>query len=231
MKTLAGLFLFSAAAISYGQSLPDCRSANLPVGSACTYVGTTLPKQTYIGDIALPSSEHVRMSEPFGSSVIAPSATGPFSGASVGGMFTAQAETLGFKSLVSSGVKVFANKQWSDLRGVDARFTAVEFSLGNVGTLAGNNHTAAFAVGPRVQHSFGPVTPYAEALVGVVHQYYWGMTESGVVGVSVRLSRHLSLIPADAEYRYASFQKSTATQNPRRGRIEFSAGMSYRFGM
>ncbi len=220
---------FGTATAMQAQSLPDCRADHLQVGASCTFEGTTLPKQKYLGEITLPSSDHVRLTEPFPAFVAppAPSLSHPIS---IGALFTVQTETLGYKAYVSSGVKAFANKQWSDLRGVEVRGTAVEFALGSVGLAPGNNHTAAVAAGPRISHSFGRVSPYGSVLLGVAHQYYYGMTESAVAGVSVRLSKHFSLIPVDGEYRYVSLQKSTALANPRRGRIEFSGGLVYSFG-
>jgi hypothetical protein len=227
---LALLTLLGAATTLAAQTLPDCRSANLAIGAQCIFDGTTLPKQQYLGEISLPSSDHVRMTEPFAVYPPAPVAPRLYPFTAIGGAFTVQSETLGYKALVSSGGKGFGFRQWSDLRGLELRGTAVEFSLGGLGYLAGNNHTVAIAVGPRIQHPFGRVTPYGEILVGFIHQYYYGMTEGGVFGASVRLNNHLSLVPADVEYRYASLQDSTRLQNPRRGRIELSTGLTYRFG-
>ncbi len=228
-KRLPLLTLLAAATSLHAQSLPDCRTPDLPIGAPCNFYGTTLAKQQNIGEITLPSSEHVRMTEPYQLHPLPPVVERAYS-FSVGGLFTTQTETLGYKRFVSSGFKVFGTKQWSDWRGVDLRGTVVEFGLGDLGIAPGNNHTVAAAVGPRVQHSFGRVSPYGEILVGALHQYYYGMSESGVVGASVRLSNRFSLVPADVEYRYASLQSSTALRNPRRGRIELAAGLVYSFG-
>lgn len=228
MKTLFAFTLLAAVSTLHAQSVPDCRSPDLPAGAQCKYAGTTLPIQKSLGDIALPPSQHARVTEPFGPSAIAPSVTG-LHAFQVGAMFTVQTETLGFKRYVSAGGKVFAAKQWSDWRGLAVRGTAVETGLG-IGLDAGNNHTLAVAAGPRVEHTFGRVTPYGEALVGFVHQYYYGLNTSGIFGVSMRLNHRLSFVPADVEYRYASLQDSTATANPRRGRIELSSGLIFNFG-
>jgi hypothetical protein len=228
MKILTMLSFLGAVTTLNAQSLPDCRIPNLPIGAQCNYIGTTLPVQKTIGDISLPSSDQVRMTEPLGTSAIeAPVAGGH--AFTVGGLFTVQTETLGYKRYVSGGFKGTGSKQWSDWRGLEVRGSAIEFGLG-FGIDAGNNHTIAIAAGPRIEHTWGRVTPYGEALVGFLHQYYYGMSESGVFGASLRLSDRLSFVPADVEYRYASLQDSTVLRNPRRGRIELTSGMVYRFG-
>ncbi len=234
MKMIVMLTVLGASGSLAAQSLPDCRMPNLSIGTQCTFQGTTLPIQRIIGDVSLPSSEQVRMTEPVPSATamntIALRSSGRLYGTSVGAVYTVQSETFNYATHVSDGFKVFATKQWSDWRGIDVRATFIESGAIGVGFLPGNNHTAAGAAGPRIQHSFGPVTPYGEILIGALHQYYYGMSEGAVAGVSIKVSKHFSLVPADVEYRYASFQSSTPTENPRRGRIELSTGFRYHFG-
>ena len=246
MKALArmalfGAALFGAATILHAQSntLPDCRQPNLVAGEQCVYHNTQLPVQKYLGDISLSQDGQVHMvhltgpvglMDPHGASAIAPSVTGSRS-FNIGVLGSIQTETLGYKSHVSGGFKLFATKQWSDWRGVAVEGTMIRYDLGQVGTYSGDNHTEAIAAGPRIEHSFGPVTPYGEALLGALYQYAPGMTESGVVGADVWLGRHLSLVPAEAEYRYASLQDSSVTSNPRRGRIELESGLVFHFGI
>jgi hypothetical protein len=232
MKSLVVLVAVGAATTLNGQSLPDCRTPTLPLNAQCTFSGSTLPTQVYMGDIALPSSDHVRMTQPFVLHTVPPpvGAKSVYPFMAVGGMFTVQSETLGYKALVSSGGKGFAMKQWSDWRGIEMRGTAVELGLGTLGFLAGNNHTVSGTIGPRVQHPFGRVTPYAGIQIGVLHQYYYGMSEGALFGSTVRVSKRVTWVAADVEYRYATFQDSTRYANPRRGRIELSTGLAYTFG-
>jgi hypothetical protein len=231
-KALALFVFVGAAAAVYGQStaLPDCREAKLAVGEKCVYRYTELPTQVYLGDISLPSSDHVHVTGPFGVTPLIPAAPQNHFSFDAGALGSIQTETLGYKRYVSDGFKVFGTKQWSDWRGLAARGTVIRYDLGKVGQYAGDNHTEAAAFGPRIQHSFRAVTPYAEALIGALHQYSWGMSESGVVGAEVQLSRRLSLVPAEAEYRYATFQYSSRLVNPRRGRIEVASGLVFHFG-
>ena len=235
MQNIVMLIVLGAANSLAAQTLPDCRMPNLPIGTQCTFQGTTLPIQRIIGDISLPSSEQVRMTEP----VPVPSIQNTAShlraanlryGTSIGAIYTVQSETFGYKSQVSDGFKIFATRQWSDWRGIDVRATFIEFGEISVGPAPGYNHTIAGAAGPRVQHSFGPVTPYGEILIGALHQFYYGMSESAVAGASLKLGRHISFVPGEIEYRYASFQSSTAQENPQRGRIEVSTGLVYHLG-
>ena len=247
MRVLARTALFAAATtggaagILHAQSnpLPDCRQPNLVEGEHCVYRNTQLPVQKYLGDISLTQDGQVYMvhmtgplglMNPHGASAIAPAADVGLS-FNIGVLGSIQTETLGYKSHVSDGFKMFANKQWSDWRGVAVEGTVIRYDLGQVGTYPGDNHTEAIAAGPRIEHSFGRVTPYGEALLGALYQYAPGMSESGVVGADVWLGRHLSLVPAEAEYRYASFQASSVTSNPRRGRIELESGLMFHFGM
>ncbi len=149
---------------------------------------------------------------------VTPDVTGPVS--SLGILGTAQAETLSYKQRVSAGFKVLANSQWHDWLGVEARGTAITF--------VGSNHTFAFEAGPRFTRNYGPVTAYAEALAGAIHQYYYGATIGALVGEEIHISRGVYWA-TDGEYRYAP-QKSTATINPREGRIELSSGIVVRIG-
>lgn len=131
---------------------------------------------------------------------------------------------------MSDGFKLSGTRQWSSWRGIDVRATMVRYDLGSVGAYAGDNHTEAIAAGPRVQRYFGRATVYGEALVGALYQYAPGMSESGVFGANVWVTKRVSLVPFDVEYRYASLQTSTALANPRRGRIELSSGMMLHIG-
>jgi hypothetical protein len=168
------------------------------------------------------------MTEPLGLSMTSPAVQGNHSD-TAGVMFTVQTETLGYKRYLSTGGKAFAGRQWSDWRGLEVRGTVIETSLGGLGGDPGNNHTVAITVGPRIEHSFGRLTPYGEIAVGFLHQYYYGSSEGAAFGASLRIHSHWSWIPADAEYRYASLQESARLVNPRRGRIELSSGLTYTF--
>lgn len=147
----------------------------------------------------------------------APDVVGPVT--SFGILGTAQAETLGYNR-TTAGFKVFSDVQYHPLVGFDVRGTAIRF--------IGSNHTYALEAGPRVEHHFGVLTPYAEALAGGIHQYYYGATIGAAVGAEAHVYQNVYLM-GEGEYRYAP-QKSTPLINPREGRIELSAGIAVRIG-
>ena len=147
----------------------------------------------------------------------APDVTGPVT--TFGILGTAQAETLGYRK-TTAGFKVFSDVQYHPLVGFDVRGTAIRF--------IGSNHTYALEAGPRVERRYGSFTPYAEALVGGIHQYYYGATVGAAVGAETHVYQNVYLT-GEGEYRYAP-QKSTPLINPREGRIELSAGVAVRIG-
>ena len=206
----------------------DCRDPQITFGSPCYFGGTSLPEQKYMGDLQFQGNQHAHLTEPLPGPVI-PAAAKPAHPFFVTALGTEQTETLGFKRYVSDGYKLEIGRQFNGVLSGVLRGTDVRYDLGKIGQYAGNNHTVAAELGFRVQYPSSRASPYAEALIGGLHQYRYGMSESGVVGVSLHLAKHLSLIPAEATYRYATFQKSTAEVNPRRGRIEVSSGLQVRF--
>ncbi len=147
----------------------------------------------------------------------APDVVGPVT--SFGILGTAQAETLGYNK-TTAGFKVFSDVQYHSLVGFDVRGTAIRF--------IGSNHTYALEAGPRVERRYGVFHPYAEALFGGIHQYYYGATIGAVAGAETHVYRNAYLV-GEGEYRYAPAQ-STPQINPREGRIELSAGIAVRIG-
>ena len=147
----------------------------------------------------------------------APDVVGPVT--SFGILGTAQAETLGYNK-ITAGFKVLSDVQYRPLVGFDVRGTAIRF--------IGSNHTYALEAGPRVERRYGSFVPYAEALAGGIHQYYYGATIGAVVGAEEHVYQNVYLM-GEGEYRYAP-QKSTPLINPREGRIELSAGIAVRIG-
>ncbi len=138
---------------------------------------------------------------------------------SLGILGSAQSETLAYRQM-TTGFKVLADVQWHNWIGFDARGTAISFT--------GSDHTYAFEAGPRMTHTYGPFIPYAEALAGGIHQYYYGATVGGVVGTQLHVYRNV-YSSTEGEYRYAP-QHSTPLVNPREGRVELSTGIEVLIG-
>lgn len=205
------------------QQPPDCRSGNTPVGSECVYPGTQLPVQRYLGDITLPSSDHVRMTGPADSMVVPSEHGRPLRLGLLGGI---QTETFGGYTsgvLRTAGVQMYARTPLSRSVWLDLRGTSVAFG--------GSNHTQSIQAGPRFEHALGRTLLYGEALAGAGHQYTWDLPVSGVVGLAYELPRsRFTIIPFEGTYTYAAAQLSTRLANPQKGRLEAFGGVEYRTG-
>ena len=127
-KLLASTLLLASTAACAQTQQPDCRSVSGPVGTTCIFTGTELPLQKYLGDVSLPSSDHVHMTGPLVDITSpAPRRRLPFDLGLLGGV---QGETFGgiFHNVHrSAGLKeyaLFKLNPWLDIdvRGVDDSF-------------------------------------------------------------------------------------------------------------
>jgi outer membrane protein with beta-barrel domain len=112
--------------------------------------------------------------------------------------------------------------------------------LGDVGGYWATNSTAQGAAipylfGPRLSFRHGAVTPFAQVLLGGVvtssgieqsgWQSHFAMTAGG--GIDVRVSRHFSIRPLQAEYFLTKIPDGL---NNRQNNFRFGAGIVFRFG-
>jgi len=98
----------------------------------------------------------------------------------------------------------------------------------------GTTHEVSYLFGPRINFRRGRITPFAQALFGRVWAEdgitfgtvtEFGMTAGG--GIDVRLTRHISIRPAQAEYFLTKFSDGNTN---RQNNFRFSAGVVVRFG-
>lgn len=116
--------------------------------------------------------------------------------------------------------------------------------LGVLGDMGGYWATNATRQGAAIPYLFGPrisflrrskVTPFAQALFGGVltssgieqigWQSHFAMTAGG--GIDVKLSKHLSIRPVEAEYFLTKLPNGL---NNRQNNFRFGAGLVFRFG-
>lgn len=95
-------------------------------------------------------------------------------------------------------------------------------------------HQVSYLFGPRFNLTSRRITPFTQVLVGPV----WaqdGLTFGSVIatgatvggGIDVRISRHLAIRPAQAEYFWTRFYDANGD---RQNNFRFGAGVVFRFG-
>lgn len=95
-------------------------------------------------------------------------------------------------------------------------------------------HQVSFLFGPRIYLRQGKIRPYVQAFVGPVWAEdgitfgsvtAFGMTAGG--GFDLRVSKHIAIRPAQAEYFLTKFYDGN---NNQQNNFRFSAGIVFRFG-
>ena len=232
----------------------DCNASVMTLPAICEWPNHNPPGfQRYIGQIGMKQpdgtikmvnvTEPLRLSNPNSWrpwNVDAKKHT-PFS---IGATYSLQTENLGLNppkrdgphyvpnNHASDGFTLFAGKQWSDWKGVEARAEVIRFdtlpAIHEISLNGGDNHTYSLTAGPVVRHSFGRVSPYFTPQFGVLYQYRPGGDLGAAAGLDLRLSKHVTLRAADMRYSYSVRFPRKGT-DPERGRIAMSSGLEFNF--
>ncbi len=135
-----------------------------------------------------------------------------------------------FNSNGGAGELVFNANSWFGVLGDVGGYWATSTSNGSI-------HGAAipYLFGPRVNLRRGKITPFAQVLLGGVvtssgieqigWQSHFAMTAGG--GIDVRLSKHFSIRPVQAEYFMTKIPDGL---NNRQNNFRLGAGIVIRFG-
>ncbi len=220
----------------------DCNTITV-VGAPCTWPNNNPPGlQKYLGQID-PSGTRTNITEPFPPAppVVPVRTRTPFF---IGAVYSLQSENLDFSppapngpgnyvpnNHVSDGFTVLAKRQWSDLRGLEARAEVIRYSVfvDSLSLNPGENHTDSLTIGPNIQHRLGTLVPYFTPQVGYLYQYRSGVKVAAAAGFDLKAGRHLTIRLADMEYGYAAAQFVKAHTNPLHGREKLSTGIYWSF--
>ncbi len=230
MKLAHALLLLSTARL-YAQA-PDCRTPNLPAGTACTFFGTSLPPQKSLGDITFDQTgQQAHLTEPLFPMHGAVATLQPTTRheITIGGLYTNQTEAgFSYRTHDSDGFKLFADYALSKHLGIEARGTVIRYSVAEIGYYSGKNHTFAATIGPKFQATpLSRLGFYFTPQIGAVHQQYYGLDLGAAAGADLKATKHLSWRVLDAEFRSDQFDPSY--RNPRKSRQELGTGLSYMF--
>jgi hypothetical protein len=232
----------SAQTADLPAKVADCNTVTV-VGAPCTWPNNNPPgQQKYLGQID-PNGTRTNITEPFPSSPVpVPVRTRtPFY---IGGMYSLQSENLDFSppapnglgnyvqnNHVSDGFTLLAKRQWSDLRGLEARAEVIRYDafIDSLSLNPGENHTESLTIGPNLQHRFGAFAPYFTPQVGYLYQYRSGVKVAAAAGLDLKAGKHLTVRLADMEYGYAAAQFVKPHTNPLHGREKLSTGIYWSF--